>query len=111
MFEHQKKMVVGPDTTTTTNTKQTDSKSIKSITCAIQKFQSGISGIGLLPPVEVVADGECRTFDTDLQNQKIVAWYRLDPDLQKGCFGVVGLPVCWDYSNAKAKLATTPRMA
>ena len=111
MFEHQKKMVVGPDTTTTTNTKQIDSKSIKYINCAIQKFQSGISGIGLLPPVEVVADGERQTFYTHLQNQKIAAWYRLDPDLQTGCFGVVGLPVCWDFANARAQLATTPRMA
>jgi hypothetical protein len=29
MFEHQKKMVVGPDTTTTTNTKQGGSKALK----------------------------------------------------------------------------------
>ncbi|MFM1765893.1 MAG: hypothetical protein RIU71_1656 [Pseudomonadota bacterium] len=30
MFEHQKKMVVGPDTTTTTNTKPAVSKALKS---------------------------------------------------------------------------------
>ena len=111
MTEQQKKMAVGLGTTTTTNSLDTDPKPIKTTTYPIQKFQSGISGIGVLPPVEVVADGECRTFDTHLQNQQIAAWYRLDPELQKGCCGVVGLPVCWDYSNAKAKLATTPRMA
>ena len=111
MTEQQKKKAVGLGTTTTTNSKRDDSKPIKSITCAIQKFQNGISSVGLLPPFEVVADGERRTFDTNLQNQKIVAWYRLDPDLATGCFGVVGLLVCWDYANAKAQLATTPRMA
>jgi hypothetical protein len=111
MTKQQKKMAVGLGTTTTTNSKRDDSKPIKTTTCLIQKFQIGISGVGLLPPVEVVADGECRNFDTNLQNQKIAAWYRLDPDLQTGCFGVVGLPVCWNFANAKAQLATTPRMA
>jgi hypothetical protein len=83
---------------------------MKTIIRSIQKFQNAISGIGLLPPLEVVADGERRTFDTHLQNQKIAAWYRLDPDLQTGSFGIEGLPVRWDYAIAMAQLATTPRM-
>jgi hypothetical protein len=77
----------------------------------IQKFQHAISGIGLFPPVTVVADGERQTFDTKIQGKEIQAWYKLNPDLQTGYFGVVGLKVRWDYANAKAQLATKPRMA
>ena len=111
MTEQQKKMAVGLGTTTTMNSVYSDSKPIKSITCAIQKFQSGISRVGLLPPIEVVADGEHQTFDTKIKGKEIQAWYKLNPDLQTGYFGVVGLSVRWDYANAKAQLATTPRMA
>jgi hypothetical protein len=111
MTEQQKKMAVGLGTTTSTNSKQADSKPIRITTCPIQKFQSAISGVGLFPPLGVVADGESRTFDTHLKTQKITAWYRLGPDLQKGCFGVAGLPVVWTYSNGNAQLATKPRMA
>lgn len=111
MFEHQKKIAVGLETTTTTNTKQADFKPIRTTTYPIQKFQSAISGVGLLPPLEVVADGENRTFDTHLQNQKITAWYRLGADLQTGCIGVAGLPVVWAYANGNAQLATKPRVA
>ncbi|MDP4623149.1 MAG: hypothetical protein NWS85_09670 [Hydrogenophaga sp.] len=84
---------------------------MNTIICPIQRFQHAISEVGLFPPQTVVADGERKTFDTKIQGKEIQAWYRLAPDLQTGCFGVVGLPVFWDYANAKAQLATTPRMA
>jgi hypothetical protein len=77
----------------------------------IQKFQHAISGIGLFPPVTVVADGERQTFDTKNQGKEIRAWYKLNQDLQTGYFGVVGLSVRWDFADSKARLATKPRMA
>lgn len=77
----------------------------------IQKFQHSISGIGLFPPLTVVADGMRQTFDTKIQGKEIQAWYKLNPDLQTGCFGVVGLYVRWDFADSKARLATTPRWA
>lgn len=77
----------------------------------IQKFQYAISGIGLFPPVTVLADGERKTYYSKLQKEKIEVWYVLNPDLQTGYFGVVGLKVRWDYANANAQLATKPRMA
>jgi hypothetical protein len=79
--------------------------------CLIQKFQHAISGVGLFPPLTVVADGEHQTFDTKIQGKEIQAWYRLNPDLQTGYFGVVCLAVRWDFADSKAQLATTPRMA
>lgn len=72
----------------------------------IQKFQHSISGIGLLPPVTVVADGERQTLDS-----KIQAWYKLNPDLQTGYFVLVGLSARWDFADSKARLATKPRWA
>lgn len=111
MTEQQKKMAVELGTTMTRSSKKADFKPIRTTICPIQKFQIAISGVGLLPPQEVVADGESRTLDTYLQNQKITAWYRLDPDLQTGCFGVVGLQVVWAYANGNAQLATKPRTA
>jgi hypothetical protein len=77
----------------------------------IQKFQHAISGIGLSPPMTVVADGERQTFDTKIQGKEIQAWYKLNPDLQTGYFGVVGLSVRWDFADSKARLATKPRRA
>lgn len=77
----------------------------------IQKFQHAISGVGLFPPVTVVADGERQTFDTKIQGKEIKAWYKLNPDLQTGYLGVVGLKVCWDHANAETQLATKPRMS
>lgn len=77
----------------------------------IQKFQHAISGIGLFPPIQVVADGERQTFGTKIQGKEIQAWYKLNPDLQTGYFGVVGLSVCWDFADSKARLATKPRWA
>jgi hypothetical protein len=77
----------------------------------IQKFQLAISGIGLFPPVTVVADGKRQTFDTKIQGKEIQAWYKLNPDLQTGYFGVVGLSVRWDFADSKAQLATKPRWA
>lgn len=45
MIEHQNKMVVGPDTTTTTNTKQADFKTLKStkLSTILQFLVSGRS--------------------------------------------------------------------
>lgn len=77
----------------------------------IQKFQHSISGVGLFPPLTVVADGERKTFDTKIQGKEIQAWYELNPDLQTGYFGVVGLKDRWGHANAKAQLVTKPRMA
>jgi hypothetical protein len=77
----------------------------------IQKFQHSISGIGLLPPVTVVADGERQTFDSKNQGKEIQAWYKLNPDLQTGYFGLVGLSARWDFADSKARLATKPRWA
>jgi hypothetical protein len=77
----------------------------------IQKFQHAISGVGLFPPVTVVADGERQTYNTKVQKKKIEAWYKLNPDLQTGCFGVVGLSVRWDFADSKVQLATKPRWA
>ena len=84
---------------------------MNTIICPLQRFRHAISGVGLFPPQTVVADGERKTFDTKIQGKEIQAWYKLNPDLQTGYFGVVGLKVRWDYANAKAQLATTPRMA
>jgi hypothetical protein len=81
------------------------------IICPIQKFQSAISGVGFHPPLTVITDGEYQTFDTKIQGKEIQTWYRFSPDLQTGCFGVVGLPVRWDYTNGNAQLATKPRVA
>lgn len=77
----------------------------------IQKFQHAISGVGLFPPLTVVADGERKTYHSKLQKKKIEVWYALNPDLHTGYFGVVGLKVRWDYTNDKAQLAKKPRMA
>ncbi|WP_090045249.1 hypothetical protein [Limnohabitans sp. 2KL-27] len=77
----------------------------------IQKFQHSISGIGLFPPVTVVADGERQTFDTKIQGKENQAWYKLNPDLQTGYFGFVGISVRWDFADSKARLTTKPRWA
>ena len=74
----------------------------------IQKFQHSISEIGLFPPVTVVADGERQTFDAIIQGNEIQAWYKLNPALQTGYFGVVGLSVRWDLADFEAQLATKP---
>lgn len=76
-----------------------------------QKFQLAISGVGLFPPLTVLANGERQTYDSKLQKEKIEVWYMLDPDLQTGYFGVVGLSVRWDFADSKAQLATKPRCA
>jgi hypothetical protein len=77
----------------------------------IQKFQCAISGVGLFPPVTVVANGERQNYNTKIRKKKIEAWYKLNADLQTGCFGVVGLSVRWDFADSKAQLATKPRGA
>lgn len=84
---------------------------MNTIICPIQSFQHAISGVGLFPPQTVVADGERKTFDTKIQGKEIQAWYKLNPDLQTGYFGVVGLKVRWDHANAETQLATKPRMS
>ena len=77
----------------------------------IQKFQLAISGIGLFPPVTVVADGERQTFDTKIHGEEIQAWYKLNPDLHTGYFGFVGISVCWEFADSNARLASKPRWA
>jgi hypothetical protein len=84
---------------------------MNTIICPIQRFQHAISGVGLFPPQTVVADGERKTFDTKIQGKEIQAWYKLNPDLQTGHFGFVGISVCWEFVDSKARLATKPRWA